>query len=82
MALAKVSPLYPKINTNSDGTNPDQGEFADRYNVARQYILHIIKIINGTCSQKTRYRNLIIDVFVVNDISLSKIVQTEIEKHH
>ena len=57
MALPKTGPINSKPTNDSNGFNHVKGEFADRYNVAAQYIHHIIKIINGTCSQKTRYRN-------------------------
>ena len=59
MALRKIGPINSKTTKDSNGSNYVKGESADRYNVAAQYIHHIIKIINGTCSQKTRYRNKI-----------------------
>lgn len=59
MALPKIGAIHSKPTNDSNGFNHVKGEFADRYNVAAQYIHHIIKIINGTCSQNTRYRNIL-----------------------
>ena len=58
MALPKIRPINSKTAKDANGSNHVKGEFADRYNVAAQYIHHIVKIINGACSQNNRYRNI------------------------
>ena len=52
MAIAHMSPLYPKT---VKGSKAGGEKLIDKYDVAAQYIHHVLKIINGTCSQKTRY---------------------------
>ena len=59
MAIAHMSPLYPKT---VKGSKAGGEKLIDKYDVAAQYIHHVLKIINGTCSQKTRYVNLLKDI--------------------
>ena len=60
MAIPKVSPLQPKMDK---GSKSGGKEVVDKYEMASKYIYHVLKIINGTCSQKTRYLNLFMNMF-------------------
>ena len=55
MFITKVSPRYFKKNKDSSSSKYDEEEFNDRYDVAKHYVHHVLKIINGSCDQKTRY---------------------------
>ena len=54
MALAKESPVYQERKETLTDSEHAKAVLADKNNIVKQYALHVIKYINGTCNTNTR----------------------------